>query len=165
MEQTRLLLISAREDYAQAINILCLVQMHEIHTTIGDIMYAYMVAKDWCKWIKHPGEPKENPLHYNVNDNLLYAFEGYSERLEDQLVAYQNAIEEDFSELNPNLVNGWRSLSSMPTLKEDTRLFFRTLRYTAQIFEDRFRASFLNQMLDKKQVPPMCELDKCPTDE
>ena len=165
MEQTRLLLISAREDYSQALNILCLVEMHEVPTTVGDIMYAYMVAKDWCKWIKNPGESGENPLQHGVDDSLLRIFEKYAEDLENQLVAYQNAIEEDFSELNPNLVNGWRSLSSMPILKEDTRLFFRTLRYTAQIFEDRFRASFLNQMLDKKQVPPMCELDKCPTDE
>lgn len=165
MEQTRLLLISAREDYAQAINILCLVQMHEVSTTIGDIMYAYMVAKDWCQWIKNPGEPEENPLKHDIDDSLLCAFEGYAERLEDQLVAYQNAVEAYFSELNPNLVNGWLGASKMPTLQEDTRLFYRSLRYTAQLFEDKFRVSFFNKTLDEKHVPPMHALGKRPTDE
>lgn len=165
MEQTRLLLISAREDYSLALNTVFWVQMREIPTTISDTMYAYMVAKDWCKWMQEPETERsaENPLEGDTDDYhlLLNMFERNAEGLENQIVAYQDAIEAYLSALNPNLVNCWSGASNMPTLKEDTRLFFRSLRYTAQVFEKRFHATFLTKILDEKQVPPMSELDRC----
>ena len=165
MEQTRLLLIMSREDYSLALNILMMVSTGMLPATIEDVMYAYMVACDWCKWIKEPKEERsaENTLFGETADYLpmLEMFEGYAEDIEDQLIAYQDAIEAYFRGLNPNLVDFWRGLSESPSLREDTRLLFRSLRYTAQLSEEKFGATFLNKLLDEKQIPQMNELDRC----
>ena len=160
MEQTRILLISARgnQDYTNALNIMCLVQLHIIPTTIGDTMYAYMVAKDWCLWIKNPGKPAENPLQYEVDDGLRCMFERYAEGFEDQLLASLVDIEAYIDILNPNFIELFRHRNLV--LSEDTRLLYRTLRYTAQLFEDKGDDHF-SKLLDEKQVPPMSELNKC----
>lgn len=165
MEQTRLLLIKSCEDYSLALNTVLLVRMRAIPTTIDDTMFAYMVVKDWCKWIKEPKEERsaENTLFGETADYLpmLEMFEKYAEDIEDQLIAYQDAIEAYFRGLNPNLVDFWRGLCESPSLREDTRLLFRSLRYTAQLFEEKFGTTFLNKLLDEKQIPQMNELDRC----
>ena len=61
MNQTGLLLASVHGDITNAHNILTLVSLRSIPTTIEDTMYAYMVAKDWCDWITNP-DTQDNPL-------------------------------------------------------------------------------------------------------
>ena len=160
MEQTKLMLASARQNYSQALNIICLIQMNAIPTTIEDTMYAYMVAKDWCLWIKTPGEPAENPLQSEVDDELYHMFEEYAERFEYQLLISLVDIEACVDILNPNLIELFRGRNSV--WSENTRLLYRSLRYTAQLFEDKGN-NHLNKLLDEKQVPPMSGLNKCGT--
>ena len=163
MEQTRLLLIKAREDYSQALNIMCLVQLHTLPTTIEDMMYGYMVAKDWCLWIKNPGAPKEGPVLFEVEgkDEMLSMIQVYVERFEYELFKAQAAIEEYVAILDPNLKDCWCGFCESPSLREDTRLLFRALRYTAQLFEEKFDDNRFNKLLDEKQIPSMSELDRC----
>ena len=128
MEQTKLMLASTRQNYSQALNIICLIQMNAIPTTIEDTMYAYMVAKDWCLWIKTPGEPAENPLQSEVDDELYHMFEEYAERFEYQLLISLVDIEACVDILNPNLIELFRGRNSV--WSENTRLLYRSLRYT-----------------------------------
>lgn len=160
MEQTKLLLISARgtADYTNALNVMYVIQMNVIPTTIEDTMYAYMVAKDWCEWIKNPGEPAENPLLYDVDDSLSSMFERYAEKFEEQLLISLVDIEACVDILNPNLITLYRGKN--PVWSENTRLLYRSLRYTAQMFEDK-GDDHLSKLLDEKQVPPMDKLSKC----
>ena len=158
MEQTKLMLAAARQNYSNAFDIISLVQMHAIPTTIEDIMYGYMVAKDWCLWIKNPGEPAENPLLNNVDDHLLFMFEKYAGKFEDQLDANLATIKAYVAALNPNLITLYRGRNSV--WSENTRLLYRALRYTAQLFEDR-GDDYLSKLLNKKQVPPMDKLTEC----
>jgi len=164
MEQTRLLLISAREDYSLALNVLFLLATRSIPSNIEDIMYGYMVAKDWVNWIKNPNSsddvdnfmPDKKAEDYQ---SMVDVLEGYADNLEDHLKAYQDYIEDLFRNLNTNLVQLWNGAHRHLNIREDTRLFFRSLRYTAQVFEKRFHATFLTKILDDKQVPPMSELN------
>ena len=160
MEQTRLLLIAARvnQNYTDALDVMCLVQRHLLPTTIEDTMYGYMVAKDWCLWIKTPGEPSENPLLYGLDDDLRCMFESYAEKFEYELFKVRAAIEEYIALLNPNLIELYRGRNLV--LKEDTRLLYRALRHAAQMFEEKSGDNFLNELLDRKRVPPMSELSK-----
>ena len=158
MEQTRILLTAARvsQNYTAALNVMYLVQTHLIPTTIEDIMYGYMVAKDWCSWIKTPGEPKENPLQYDVDDDVCFMFDGYVLSFEAQLVKMRADIEAYIAILSPNLIQLYRGRNQV--LSEDVRLLYRSLRYTAQLFEAELGDGFLNRLLDSKQVPPMSGL-------
>ena len=158
MEQTRLLLASARTDYSEALNVLCLIEMRMIPTTIEDVIYAYMVAKDWCLWIKNPESSEDSPLYGKKADyrSMLDMFESYADKLADQLNDEECGIEVYLGTLNPNLTNLWRGKD--PVLKENTRLLYRSLRYMAQMFEEQFGDSHFNEILEEKNVPPMSEL-------
>ena len=159
MEQTRLLLVSARTDYSQALNVLCLIEMRMIPTTIEDLIYAYMVAMDWCEWIKNPESSEDSPLYGKEADDykpMLDMFESYADRLSAQLCVEEYRIEAYLETLNPNLTNLWRGKN--PVLKENTRLLYRSLRYMAQMFEELLSDNHFNKILEEKDVPPMSKL-------
>lgn len=155
MEHTRLLLTYAREDYSEAVNLLCLVQMHMIPVTIEDTMYAYMVALDWCEWIKNPKSSADNPLFNKAISplSMLDIFENYVNELAKELEAKEYMVATVFGNLNPNLVQLWRSHNAV--LKEDTKMYHRCLWITANLFQEKFENPVYKQILEQKQVPPM----------
>lgn len=155
-----MLLISARDDASQALNVLSLVEMRLLPITIEELMYAYRLARDWCEWIKNPRSTRENPVTGETDEHLLKMFEQYADKLGRQLEDI-HPIEAYISALTPQLIHLWHSRNH--AWKEDTRVLYRSLRYTAQMYEEKFGSTQLGKLLDEKQVPQMSELDKCPT--
>lgn len=168
MEQTRLLLLHARDDannFSTALNVLCLLVMREIPSTIEEVMYAYMVAKDWIEWIKNPNScaDADNFMRGKKTEEYqptLEILEGYAERLEDRMVTEEDDIDEYINGLSPNLVQLWHGIHRHLNIREDARMLFRSLRYMAEFFESIEDDSF-SKLLDEKEVPPMSELNKC----
>lgn len=155
MNQTKLLLENAREDYSEALNILMMVSTGMLPATIEDVMYAYMVACDWCEWVKNPRSSAENPLFGKASDYIpmLCMFQQYTDDLGRNLILNESAVEVVFETLNPNLIQLWRSPN--PTLKNEVKMFHRSLRFTAKLFEEKFGETRFNEILVEKQVPPM----------
>ena len=167
MEQTRLLLLYARdndENFSTALNVLTLLAMRNIPSTIEDTMYAYMVTKDWIDWIKNPNSPDDvdNFMPDKTAEDyrpMLDVLESYASGFEDMLVTDEDDVEEYLKNLNPNLVQLWRGTQRHLNIKEDARMLFRALRYMAEFFasvgDDHF-----NRLLDGMQVPSMNELNQ-----
>ncbi len=160
MNQTKLLLENAREDCSEALDVLMMVSKGMLSATINDTMYAYMIACDWCEWTKNPNSGAGNPLFGIKSDFkwLLMMFQSYADDLGANLVLNKDLIKEVFVTLNPHLIEFWRSPN--PTLKSETKMFLRSLRFTAKFFEDKFGDNDFNEILDRNQVPPMSELSK-----
>jgi len=160
MNQTKLLLESARGDYSQALNVLMMVSVGMLPATIEDVMYAYMVAKDWCEWVKNPNSSKKNPLFGKQSDftPMLSMFQRYADDLGELLAISESEVSDVFETLNPNLIQLWHSKNN--TLKEEAKMFHRSLRVTAKLFEEKYGEDVFSKLLDEKQVPPMSELNK-----
>ena len=167
MEQTRILLMHARDDYSNfstALNVLYLLAMRNIPSTIEDVMYGYMVAKDWIDWIKNPNSPGDADNFMpdkkaEEYQGMLDVLEGYTDDFEDMLVTDEDDVEEYIKNLNPNLVDLWRGYHYHLNIKEDARMLFRSLRYMAEFFTSVGDNHF-SKLLDAKNVPPMSELKK-----
>lgn len=155
MNQTQILLANARNDYSQALNVLCLVQMHMVPVTVEDTMYAYMVAEDWCEWIKNPKSSVENPLSGQTEDYMpmLDMFQRYANDLAEDLKQQEDFVETVFEMLNPNLVQLLQNRDI--AVKETTQMYFRSLCFTAKLFKEKFDNSRFHEILKEKQVPPM----------
>lgn len=155
MNQTQILLANARNDYSQALNVLCLVQMHMVPVTVEDTMYAYMVAEDWCEWIKNPKSSVENPLSGQTEDYMpmLDMFQRYANDLAEDLKQQKDVVEAVFEMLNPNL--GQLLHNRDIAVKEATQMYFRSLCLTAKLFKEKFDNNRFQEILKEKQVPPM----------
>ena len=154
MNETGILLASAHKDIVNAHNILMMVQIHAIKTTIEDTMYAYMIAKDWCEWIAKPDSPN-NPLQGSNVSSIptLGIFQIIAQSLEDELKENKIKVRDTFVEINPNLVSLLRSPN--PMVKEMTTLYFRSLRCTAKLFDKNLDERWWGKVLDSKYIPPM----------
>ena len=148
------MLAGARENYSDAMNVLMLVQMHSLPATIEDVMYAYMVARDWCKWIKNPNTPR-NPLFGQTADfsPVLDIFRRFVASFERELEEQKTEVDCVFEKLNPNLV--YLTQRREIEISETTKMYCLSLRYTAQFFADTCGDGSLNEILDKKNVPPL----------
>lgn len=155
MNQTKLLLMSAREDCSRALNVLLMVSMDMLPAGIEEKMYAYMVALDWIEWIKNPKSSPENPLFEKSASYLpmLNLFKEYADTLSLELRLKEDEVEEIFKTLNPNLIHLWRSNDAV--LKGEAKMFHRSLRVTAKLFKEKFGTTRFSEILDEKQVPPM----------
>ena len=138
MEQTKIMLNSARRDVMDAPNVLMLVQMGMLPATIDDMMYAYMVAHDWCMWIKNPKAYEGNPLYNKTADYtpMLDMFESYRDDLADILRQNKYTVLHAFAELNPNLSQFYTGENQDPVLSKTTKLYHRSLRLAAQLFKE-----------------------------
>jgi hypothetical protein len=101
-----------------------------------------------------------NPLFGKAEDytQILDMFQSYADDLGENLALNKDLIEEVFVTLNPHLIQFWHSPN--PTLKNETKMFHRSLRFTAKFFEEKFGDNNFNEILDRKQVLPMSELSK-----
>ncbi len=167
--QTKILLISVHHnsDAYQVNNILTMVLCKELPVAISDVMYAYMIAEDWIKWIKDPNSSDDSPLRGKSAEDvapLLKLFQRQAYDLatkltlckndveEMKLTLCKNDVEEIFENLNPCLINNWRSRDDLT--RETTKMFHRSLRLTAKLFAEQGDDSF-NEILEEKLVPPM----------
>ena len=155
--QTKILLIAVHHnsDAYQVNNILTMVLCKELPVAISDVMYAYMIAEDWIKWIKDPNSSDDSPLRGKSAEDvapLLKLFQRQAYDLATKLTLCKNDVEEIFENLNPCLINNWRSRDDLA--RETTRMYHRSLRLTAKLFAEQGDDSF-NEILKEKLVPPM----------
>ena len=153
--QTRILLITAHHnsDACQANNILTMVIFKMLPANISDVMYAYMIAEDWIKWCKDPNSSDDSPLIGRSAKDvapLLSLFQRQAYDLATKLTLCKNDVEEVFENLNPALINNWRSRDDL--VRETTKMYHRSLRFTANLFAETGDESF-NKILKEKQVP------------
>ena len=155
MKQTEILLLGSREDYEMAMNMLTLVKMHAVTVDIEDVMLAYVIALDWCEWIKDPKTvPENHPVkEIELLTPMLSIFERCVSDLEKELMLHQFDLENLFNNLNGNLIRFWRSNS--PLTGESVRIYHRTLRLTAKFFAEKMGDDHFNEILKEKVVPPM----------
>lgn len=153
--QTKILLITVHHnsDACQVNNILTMVLCKELPVTISDIMYAYMIAEDWVKWIKDPNSSDDSPLRGKSAKDLaplLKLFQRQAYDLATKLTLCKNDVEEIFENLNPCLINNWRTRDCLAV--EATEMYHRSLRFTANLFAEIGDDHF-NKILEEKQVP------------
>lgn len=153
--QTKIMLVSAHHssDTCYVNNILCMVAGKMLPVTISDVMYAYMIAKDWVRWCKDPNSSDENPLKgWSAEDAAphLDLFQRQADDLARELMLYVGDVRMVFEKLNPALINNWRSRDDL--VRETTRMYHRSLRFTANLFAEQGDESF-NKILKEKQVP------------
>lgn len=153
--QTKIMLVSAHHssDTCYVNNILCMVAGKMLPVTISDVMYAYMIAKDWVRWCKDPNSSDDNPLKgWSAEDAAphLDLFQRQAYDLATKLTLCKNDVEEIFENLNPCLINNWRSRDDLA--REITKMYHRSLRFTANLFAEMGDGHF-NEILKQKQVP------------
>ncbi len=150
MTQTSILLDQARLDYTNALNVLTLVEMRIISVSAEDLMYAYLVATEWCNWFKNPdaeGSPltKFGPNHPDYS-SVLSMMEDSVRNLEDNLMMEMPAVYIVFSQLNPNLVAISKQEDKSGVL-ESTKRYIKSLELTANFYKERDgRDAFLNKL-------------------
>lgn len=160
MNQTKLLLENAREEYSDALTVLMMVSTGMLPATVEDVMYAYMVASDWCDNLKNPDSSVANPVFpqkggYSME---LAMIKDYADDLGKMLIQNESKVEIVFKTLSPQLVSFWKSVN--PTLRRETQMFHRSLRFTAKLFEEAAGNNRFNEILEEKRVPSMCEVNK-----
>ena len=154
-EQTKIMLVTVHHssDACEVNNILFMVTNKMLPVTIEEIMYAYMIAQDWVKWIKDPNSSDDSPLIGHSAEDvapLLDLFQRQADDLAGELKLYVSDVRMVFENLNPCLINNWRSRDDL--VRETTRMYHRSLRFTANIFAEMGDESF-NEILKQKQVP------------
>lgn len=155
--QTKILLISVHHDpdMNNVSNILTMVANNMLPALISDIMYAYMVASDWVKWIKDPNSSDDSPLKGKTAkdvEGLLEQFQRITDDLASELQSRKWEVAPVFRSLNRCLIDNWRSRDDLT--RETTKMFHRSLRLTAKLFAEYDDNSF-NKILEEKLVPPM----------
>ena len=150
MNQTSILLDQARLDYTKALNVLTLVEMRMISVSADDLMYAYLVATEWCEWFKNPdaeGSPltKFGPNHPDYG-GVLSMMENSVKNLEDNLMMEMPSVYVVFSQLNPNLVAISKQEDKSGVL-ESTKRYIKSLELTANFYKERGgRDAFLKKL-------------------
>ena len=150
MTQTSILLDQARLDYTKALNVLTLVEMRMISVSADDLMYAYLVATEWCEWFKNPdaeGSPltKFGPNHPDYG-GVLSMMENSVKNLEDNLMMEMPSVYVVFSQLNPNLVAISKQEDKSGVL-ESTKCYIKSLELTANFYKERGgRDAFLKKL-------------------
>ena len=153
MSQVTDLLTKARDNYQDALDILCSIEMDMIHDlSVKDIMYAYMVACDWMQWIKQPTDASSFSGRKRGNHSVLCMFDFYAHGLEKKLALSESKVLDVFNNLAPYIV---QNDQNNEMLAETNKLFLHSLRLTAKFFEDRLDDTHFNKILDEKQVPPI----------
>ena len=153
--QTKIMLVTVHHssDACEVNNILTMVIFKMLPVNISDVMYAYMIAEDWIKWCKDPNSSDDSPLIGRSAKDvapLLKLFQRQAYDLATKLTLCKNDVEEIFENLNPCLINNWRSRDDLA--REITKMYHRSLRFTANLFAEEGDESF-NKILEEKQVP------------
>ena len=148
MTQTSVLLDQSRLDYTKALNVLVLVDI--ISVSAEDLMYAYLVATEWCNWFKNPdaeGSPltKFGPNHPDYG-GALSMMEDSVRKIEAMLKQEMPAVYIVFSQLNPNLVAISKQEDKTGVL-ESTKRYIKSLELTANFYKERDgRDAFLRKL-------------------
>ena len=153
--QTKIMLVTVHHssDACEVNNILTMVIFKMLPMNISDVMYAYMIAEDWIKWCKDPNSSDDSPLIARSAEDvapLLKLFQRQAYDLATKLTLCKNDVEEIFENLNPCLINNWRSRDDLA--REITKMYHRSLRFTANLFAEMGDGHF-NEILKQKQVP------------
>lgn len=137
MTQTSILLCAARRDWLQALNMMSLIKFGSTPYTIDDVMFAYLIAKEWCYWIENRQAP-DSPLYGSEADDasLLRSFRDKVHEFEQMLTDQEPLIAQTFQTFNPCLLElCHQGESALNDVKESTKDYIASLCVTADFFE------------------------------
>ena len=155
MSQVKLMLKHSYKEYGDAMNILTLMQMGTLPMDIEDIMFGYMVAKDWIKWITNP-EASNRPSIASTEaaTDMLGIFQDGANACEEFLEDRWYEVKLMVNTLNPNLHTLYLGRGSAEA--EDAWILHRSLRIAAKFLdEERGGDSEYSKKLDEKNVPSL----------
>ncbi|MBO4516031.1 hypothetical protein J5751_00995 [bacterium] len=132
MSQVKLMLKHSYKEFGDAMNVLTLIQMRTLPMDIEDVMFGYMVAKDWIEWITNP-EASDRPSTAGTEaaTYMLGIFQNSAKACEELLEERLDEVDLVVNTLNPNLHTLYQGRGSAEA--EDARMFHRSLRIGDQI--------------------------------
>ncbi len=120
-----------------------------------DVIYAYMVAKDWIKWVRG-SDGRDNPLSGKQKNyrRHLEVFKSFAQWCEQAFDKEPEKIEAIICELREGTVAGWYLNDS--TEDELTYEHIHALRLVARYFAKKGNSKF-EKILLEKGVPLMSD--------
>lgn len=145
--QNKLLLLNARTDFSDAVHILTLIKKASVSTSIEDTVYAYMVARDWCKQIADCNTPscKEDL------SSLLKTFKSFAEYFEQEFENREHELVMYFTSFNPIVATLLNSPNER--IQELTTLHLRAMLYVADFFATKRSKTWYADLLKSRSVP------------
>ena len=142
-------------DYTETVNCFRILENFLIPLRDIDIIYAYMVAKDWIMWITS-SDGRDNPLSGRQKNYLrhLEVFKSFAQWCEKAFDEEPKNVEDIICNLREGTVSGWMINDS--TEDEITCEHIHSLRVVARYFAKKGNSRFENILL-KKGVPLMRE--------
>lgn len=116
-----------------------------------DVIYAYMVAKDWINWVTSP-DGYGNPLSGKQKQyrRHLKVFESFAQWCEEAFDKEPENVEDLIRNLDKGTVAGWYLNDS--TEDERTCVYIPSLRVVAHYFAKKGNSKF-EEILREKGVP------------
>ena len=154
-DDTAAVLRRCHRDYSRVLEVLAQVQLHALPATVENIMYAYMIAKDWCKWATNPDDPT-SPLYGKESDvsAMLTLFRGLADHFERVLEQEFVLVKEVMDGLAPN-----PSIFDKEGGSAEDKMYYRSLLVTAEFFYQKHQDADYMDMLYDKGVPTLNELE------
>ena len=142
-------------DYDEIVNCFRILEGFLIPVRDLDVIYAYMVAKDWINWVTSP-DGYGNPLSGKQKQyrRHLKVFESFAQWCEQAFDKEPEKIEAIICELREGTVAGWYLNDS--TEDELTYEHIHALRVVAHYFAKKGNSKF-EEILREKGVPLMAD--------
>lgn len=154
MSQVKFMLKHSYKEFGDAMNVLTLIQMRTLPMDIEDVMFGYMVAKDWIDWITNP-ESSDRPSTASTEaaTYMLGIFQNSAKACEELLEERLDEVDLVVNTLNPNLHTLYQGRGSAEA--EDVRMFHRSLRIATKFLDEERGNNNYSKELDNKDVPSL----------
>ena len=150
--QTKLLIMNAREDYSHAIDLLQSLRVRANQISIDDLMYAYILAKDWCNWSCNPYSPSNLIRSKDIDiPTVSYRFQQLAEYCEQELERREAELLIYFLHINPELSSLLNS--SNETVKSLAQNHIHAMVVTAEFFSSKLSKAYYKEILENNSIP------------
>ena len=154
MSQVKFMLKHSYKDFGGVMNVLTLMRMRMLPMDIEDIMFGYMVAKDWIEWITNSKASDRPPIAgTEAATDMLGIFQDGAKACEELLEERWYEVDLTVKKLNPNLHTLYQGRESAGA--EDVWMFHRSLRIATKFLDEELGYSDYSKMLDEKSVPSL----------
>ena len=154
MSQVNLMLKHSYKYFGDVMSVLTLMRMRTLPMDIEDVMFGYMVAKDWIEWITNP-EASDRPSSASTEAAtiMLGIFQDGAKACEELLEERWDDVDLVVNTLNPNLHTLYQGRGSAEA--EDVWMFHRSLRIASKFLDEELGDSEYSKKLDNKNVPSL----------
>ena len=154
MSQVKFMLKHSYKDFGGVMNVLTLMRMRMLPMDIEDIMFGYMVAKDWIEWITNSkASDRPSIAGTEAATDMLGIFQDGAKACEELLEELSYEVYLLIDNLNPNLHTLYQGRGSVEA--EDVRMYHRSLRFAAKFLDEDRGDSHYSKKLDEKNVPSL----------